>query len=326
MGYAKTFTVPESAINGACDMKKRYGFALLILVMALVACGEVAEEYHLQAGESLPEDHHLVVVDAYLEQDSVVEGDLNITASSVEIDNTIQGDLTVLAASLIVGQHTTIDGDLIYCVVNDGDFVLREGAVIWGEVRDSCQDDDRVSIMIAGNNDATPLLRVGGAIVLSLVAGVTASLGTILFPRQMTRISLVAHEHRRTSFGIGAFTMLIVLGLSALYVFSLAIVVSILLVPFVIIIWLGLIAVIGFGSVSVAMPFGVWLMRLFKRDEHIPLVTATLGAFTGTFLITIVSVFDPFIYVTLFIGVLICAWALGAALLTRVGTRIYRTQ
>lgn len=306
-------------------MTLRYSLLVLLLgALILSACGSVGENYQLQRGETLSADQHLAGVDVELESGSTVEGDLNITASKVEINNRIQGDLTVVASDLIINDEAVIEGDLIYCIVRGGEFNQSDKAVIWGSIRNSCDKDaERQVVSRTANRSESPFLWLGGAIFFSLAASLFASLSVIFFPHRVTRISLAAHEHRFTAMGLGFFTLVVAIGLSFFYTFSLFLIVPILLAPVVVIIWIALFILIALGIVSVAQPFGAWILRLMRVNDHLPIVTAMLGAGTLTFLILIVNVIAPLSIFSISIGLAVISWALGAALLTRGGNLPY---
>src|SRR5690349_14257043 len=104
---------------------------IVSLGFVLAACGTVTESYRLNSGDTLEGDHHLVAVDVVIEAGSTIEGNLNITAGeTVEINGQIQGDLTILTQDLTLGQNARIEGNLIYCLVNQGQYTVDDNATI----------------------------------------------------------------------------------------------------------------------------------------------------------------------------------------------------
>jgi hypothetical protein len=261
-------------------------------------------------------DSQLVVVEAELEPGSLVEGDLNITASRVRINNHIQGDVTIVASTVEIDDQAVIEGDVIYCLVTNGSFSLDKDATIWGDIRDSC-DGTPATVSIGAPDRFRWLFRLGINTLFSLVIGLLAALATIVFPKRMDDIQTNAHERPLQSLGLGLLTLLTGLGLSTLWGITLAVIVPIILAPFIILGWLviGVLSILGFVSISQA--FGGWLVRRLPIKEQLPVVSTTLGAGILMFLVLLCRVIPGFSFLTTGVMLILMAWSLGAVLLAR---------
>jgi len=292
----------------------------LLAAFLLAACSTVGETYTLGSGETLQGDQYLAVVEAELAPGSLIVGDVNITASQVIISGHIQGDLTVVASDLEIADSALIEGDLIYCLVREKHFRQDEAAVVWGRVRSSC---DPNTVSLETEEKSSVWLLMLGNVVLSLGAGLLAALGIIFFPLQMARVSLAAQEHRFTAGGLGCLTLLVAAGLFNLWRFSLVLVVPLVLAPLVASVGFVLVVFTLFGVVSVALPFGDWLLQRLHIASQLPLVAATLGAVVLTFFILSFRIIPALALVSSVLSALLVAWVLGAVLLTRAGTCVY---
>jgi hypothetical protein len=306
----------------------RYHKLIAILwgvVILIVGCSNVGETYYLRDGERLGADSQLVVVKAELEHGSLVEGDLNITASEVVINNHIQGDVTIVASAVEIEDQAVIEGDVIYCLVTNGSFSLDKEATVWGTIRDSC-DGTPATVSIGAPDRFRWLFRLGINTLFSLVVGLLAALGTIIFPKRMDAIQTNARQRPLQSLGLGILTMLTALGLSSLWGITLVAIVPIVLAPFIIWGWLviGGLSILGFVSISQA--FGGWLVRHLPIKEQLPVVSTTLGAGILMFLVLLCRVIPGLAFLTIGIMLILMAWSLGAVLLARANPRIETVQ
>lgn len=292
-----------------------------LIPIVVAACNNVGETFRLQADESYGGDQYLVVVDVDIEKGSTVDGDLGITAvDDVNIDGYIDGNLTVVAKDLTIGPDAEINGDLTYCLVRDSEASIDEDAIIWGEISDSCRDA-RLEVSLASNNSANYFLRLLGNVALALSAGLMAALGTIFFPAHLSTIRRTAYRQGLSSIGLGILTLVVAAGLFSLWRASLSLVVPVILAPGVVAAWIALVVLAGVGVISVAQPVGRWLLHRLRCGEQIPLVTTTVGTSTLVFFLLGFRIVPALAFITVGLALLVSAWALGAVLLTRAGTR-----
>lgn len=279
------------------------------LSLLLAACGQVGETYTLEDGNTLSGDQHIAAFEVVIEPNSQIDGDLNITASDVVLQGEINGDVTVVASDLVIGEQAQINGNLLYCATRNGKFEQSAQAVITGTIENSCERNGAFT----RERRISPLAWLLGLVVLPLGAGLTGSLSTILLPTQTSRISLIAHEQRFKALALGGFTLLVAAGLTALYLFSMVLVIPVVLAPLVIIGWLLLGITTLIGAVALARPLGVWLLRLVGMQDAPPMLPAMVGVAVLLFGLLLLAAITPLGW--LLIGIL-AAWSLGAVLLT----------
>ncbi len=302
----------------------RLSAALLwgFLLLALTACGAIGEDYTLPAGDTLSGGQHLVVVEATLEEDSTVTGDLNITASRVYVDATIQGDLTVIAEDITLGEAAVIEGDMIVCLVRDGDLTQAEQALVWGNVRNNCANGTALPALPNLTQDRFAFCLTGH-IALSMWVALVGALAALVAPKRLRRISTTAHTYRGLAFGLGGLTLLTLLAVTSLWAFSLQWVVPAVLAPLFVATW----AVLGFGAllggVGITQPLGVRLARWLHLDNETPIVTAILGAGSVAFLLLSFRLLPDLAFISAGLLAAMAAWGLGAVLLTRAGRIFY---
>ena len=300
-------------------------FLIGLSAVLLSACDRVGENYVLEDGETLDGGQHVVAVEARLESGSVIRGDLNITASDVEINSHIEGDLTVVASNLELGEDARIEGNLIYCLVRNGKFSRNENAVIWGDQRDSCSEEHPEVTIRGGAGSSSTLVKLGSNTLLSLLAGLLATLITMMFPYQLKRINLTAWNHRLSAVGLGFLTIIVAIGLTSLWRLSLALIIPAIFAPVIVIAWFLLVVLTLAGMISIAEPFGRWLLRRFHRSDQIPAIAAMIGAGSLTFLLMGFRLIPGLDIITPLLILGLASWTLGAALMTRAGTRHYQT-
>jgi hypothetical protein len=124
-----------------------------------------------------------------------------------------------------------------------------------------------------------------------------------------------------TSLGLGILTLAVAVGLFSLWRLSLVIIVPLILAPVVIAAWVALIVLTMAGMISVAQPVGRWLLRRLRFGEQISLVTTTVGAAVVSFALLSFRIVPSLAFITGALMLVLASWALGAALMTRGGTR-----
>ncbi len=293
---------------------------LLLGIFMLAACSRVAETYRLENNQTLTAQQHLIALEVILEEDSVVTGDLNVTASRVKVNGEIQGDLTVAASRLELQAHAQIQGDLIYCLMRDGVFEQAETAIIRGEIRNNCTRTARPLDL----TPSTPwVVKLVSNLAISLALGLVAALGSIFLPHHLNRIQLTAYRSPSLSLGMGFFTVLVLIGLSNLWGLSLRLLLPALLMPLISIIWIGVWVLMLFGCLAIATPLGAWILNGMQIQKAAPIIAAIIGASSLSFMVLSFRLIHlPLISLLLGGGILL--WGLGAVLITRAGTRTYR--
>lgn len=248
----------------------------------------VTQDYELTA---TVEDALVVAADTVrLDSDSRVRGDAALIGrSSVYVDGRIDGSLTVMSDRLDIGPHAQINGDVAFLgnqitvagtITGDLSAVARTitaapSTAITGTVTACaetlettalradqllpCRDHDTLNALTALQN-----LNVAG-LLLPLVPGLAAlaALAVAAFPRRFSRLALLLRSTPRSLARPGCLGLLAVIGLAAGLVLLLALVppIGLVLLPFGLLLALGLLVLAGIGWTTLALLAGNWLAR-----------------------------------------------------------------
>lgn len=298
-------------------LMRRQGIVLGSLIGLLVACGTVAESYELDRGGVLEGDHHLVVVDATLQEGSIVEGNLNITAAEeVDINGRVQGDLTVWAQGLSLGPEAYIEGDVIYCLGKSGDYQADNSAFVMGRVRDNC-DDTAARLDREGSDWWWQSLLT---LVAILGAALLAALVSIFLPKSLNRIAHTSQSHKLHSVGLGFFTLVVAIGLSSLWGWSLRATIPVLLAPVFLVVWVGVVVLMLLGFLALAQVFGRWVIRSLGRTVRPPVLANILGAVILSLILLGFQWMVPLRVIGDIAWISLGSWGLGATLFTYART------
>lgn len=305
--------------------------ALLNLMVATLACKtsdlsnfSLTDRFTLRSNETRTDDQMVVADTIKLESGSRIEGDTTLIGTQVDLNGQITGDAVVIADVLRVGDSAHIEGDLSYCVDN---LERSDSARINGQVTRECDKGARESVSgafqsgVNGWQDSFEA-RLGSTVAGALFGGLFASLMVAVLPRRLSRVSEAVRRSPATNGGVGCLTLVVAVGLTMVYIFSLLLVLPLFLLPFVLLAWLvlGLLALLGW--VALAEPFGRYLMRKMNVRDVPPMVVAAVG---GVLLSLVVNIWNVF-WFTGWIGFLattiLGAVGLGAVVTTRLGTRL----
>ncbi len=323
MGLAKrrTWTLPLSVLG--------------LLVMATLGCVgssasafQINTTYTLGSGQQRTGDRLLVAEKISLASGSAINGDLTLIGSQVNLDAQIDGDTVVVADELNIGDTARIQGDMIVCA---NTIKRSDSALIAGEYKQECSAGSQISVTNAletglDNWRTTLFFRLGGLVTGMLFFGALAALSTTLLTRPLYLMSTSARRTPLTTGAVGLLTLLIVAGLSLVYLFSLALVLPLILLPFMLLVWLMVGLLILLGGVALADPIGAFVFHLAGTDDQPRMVTAGVG---GMLLMLLVQVWGLF-WLTAWVGVLMAvvlgSVGLGAVVLTRAGSRPFPRQ
>lgn len=309
--------------------------ALLALALSSLACsvGGIGDingfvldrSYSLKDGEQLEGDQVVFAYDIEFQPDSVIDGDLTLTANDVVFDATVQGDVLVVAEHLTVGDSAFISGDLVACV---NSLEQQDAARIQGEVREECLDNNAASIADAMDTvwnswRDSIFFRLSTVFIGALLFGALAALGTVAIPRVLARMSQSVQGAPLVTGGVGVITVLILIGLTLLYALMLKLVVPLVLLPVVLLLWLALLLLSLLGWLALAEPFGVFLLRILRADRQPRMITAAVGGMVLALLLRLWSVFWLTPLLAVLSTALFIAIGLGPVLLTRLGTQPY---
>jgi hypothetical protein len=309
------------------------GTVMMMLLASLACLAETNDlngfnlrrNYQLESGELLSGEQVVMAYQIDLKEGSGVDGDLTLTGNKVSLAGTVNGDVVVVADQLRIGDSAHVSGDLVICVK---DLNRREGAQVDGEIREECNDSSRVSVanLIESGWDAWRsgwLYRLSSSVIGSLMFGALAALCTVLFPSPLVRMSETIQRAPFATGTIGCLTILMAIGLTAVYGISLLLILPIVLLPFVVVAWLivGMFSVLGW--VALAEPFGIYLFRLLGASRQPRMINAAIGAIVLALLLRVWSIFWFTAWIGLLATTVLGSIGLGAVLLTRIGTKPY---
>lgn len=307
---------------------------LLMLSLSTLACGvglggsdelRLDRTFRLKSGDQRMGDQVLMAYDAYLGANSIVNGNVTVTANRVDLDAEVDGDVVVIADTLDIGASAHVTGNVVACVNT-----LRQhgDARIEGELRRECADDDSVSVtelVDSGWNTwrDSVFFRLSTVLVGTLLFGAFAALGTVLIPRRLVRMSESVQQAPLAAGGMGLLTLVVAVGLTLIYGLSLRLVVPLALLPVVVLAWVVLIVLSLIGWMALAAPFGIFLFRLIRVDTVPHMITAAAGGMVLALLLRVWSVFWVTSWIGLLASLVVGSVGLGAVLLTRAGGQPY---
>ncbi len=310
------------------------GVLLLGLALFLTACSAatshssddqiaLARTYRLAVGQRVEGDLLVVVERATLEAQSVVRGDLTVTARTVELDGAVGGDVVVAAERLRLGPNAQVGGDLVACVRT---FERAGGARVLGDVVEECDNSPELGLGQLLTDawlswQASWLLRAGSVIFGALFFGALAALGTVLVPRPLACMAETIQARPWQTASTGLLTLAIAVGLTVLYGLSLKLIVTVVFLPAVLLGWL----VLGFlsllGWIALAAPIGQWLLHSLRRGTHPQMIAAAIGGMALALGLRVWNIFEPSGWLVGLVVLGAGSVGLGAVLLTRAGTK-----
>ncbi|MBN1564618.1 MAG: polymer-forming cytoskeletal protein [Anaerolineae bacterium] len=281
--------------------------------------------YTLRSGTQLQGDQVVLAADIELESESQIAGDVTLTSNDITLNGTITGDVVAVSDKMIVGADAHITGDLVVCAK---DFQLSDQAQIDGKVKEECTDSGTVSAAnviesVWKSWRDSSLFRISSVFVGSLLFGALAALSALAFPVPLVRMSESVQRSPVRAGGIGFLTILVAVGLTVVYVISLLLVLPIVLLPFVMVGWFVVILFSLLGWVALAVPLGIYLMRMVGMDRQPRMVAAAVGGIVLGLLLRLWSIFWFTAWIGVLATIILGSIGLGAVILTHVGTKPY---
>jgi hypothetical protein len=308
--------------------------ALLALALLLSACQSTAKDlggfslnsaYTLTAGETRSGDQVVVAQDITLEPDSSVAGDITLMGSQVTVRGQVDGDVIVVADRFVLGDEADISGNLVVCAK---EFQRGAAAQVGGTIKEECARSSRVSVAKAvdsgwSNWRSSFWFRLGTAVAGALFFGALSALLTAIFPRPLGRMAASIYRAPALAGGVGCLTILLALGVSAVYGLSLLLVLPVVLLPIVLLGWLALGLLAMLGWVALAQPTGVYVLQRLGLERQPPMLTAGVGGVVLALLLRVWGIFWFTAWIGLIVGAALASVGLGAVILTRAGSRPY---
>jgi hypothetical protein len=267
-------------------------------------------------------------------KDGVVVGDLTFMGQEIMINGTIQGDLTVVGDLLLINRGAVVRGQISACVKQITNHAHPDLPI------HPCSRSETLAAL-------GPLWREGAAalaartlqggfssggllfsVALSLaLTGLSALLVTV-FPRQFSHVSEALLLLPRRMAGVGCLAALMALGIGGGVVAATAVAspVGLALLPFGLVVGLALLALVVMGWMALALVLGDWLLRRITRAVQPPLIAVLVGSIALFALWHALALipFGPVVGLVLMAA--LGSAGLGAALVTRLGTRPVRRR
>ena len=317
------------------NSKLKYVLGLLFILLLPVGLVSADNLYgRTVEGNEVVEEEIVGLDDLVIEEGAIVNGDVNLWVGDADIAGTINGDLFIFAGNLELDDSVVINGD---CIVMLG--TVTSASAIQHDCHNFAGNIDGNSVAGSISNAASlnlgpdtsvepvsfggPLL---GVIVRTFGLGLAAFGLASLAPKSLNRVSSVINGKPIASGTVGFLTII-----SALSVGVILGLISVLLTPIVIgllgypiILALGVLVGLAIlvGWIAVGSLFGEMLATRFKMLTSLP-ATAALGTAAMTLGIGLLQLLPLGSLSATLVGFVIASIGLGAAALTKYGTKPY---
>jgi hypothetical protein len=308
---------------------------LLILTTGAVWAAQPPDKTVVESDEIIRNDIALFGEDLEIQDGAEVHGDVALFGGNAVIAGTITGDIVLFGGNLTAANTAVIDGD---CALLGGELIDET------ELGVNCTnvtfgpnfipalpqfaaslDNSEISVSrpSAGSQFFSGLAEAAGqTLVMGLLAFGVAS----LLPNHLVQVEEVVRRKPMASGLVGLLTATAVPLLIALLAVTSAILVlvcvGILGFPIVFLLAVGLAGAMMLGWITMGDLVGRWLAEKFNlNNQNLP-TTAVLGTVVLTLGIGLLSAI-PFMIGEGFLAIIIGSVGLGAATLTRFGTRPY---
>jgi len=283
----------------------------------------IGRDFALHAGERLDGDLVVFGGNVILEPGSSIRGDVLALGGSIQVAGLVEGDTFAFGGDVRLGESAVVLGD----AVASGSVVREPGAVVNGQVMSSFRrgllplgrawrgpfhlclpgwEFGRPWGVDAGHLFGQALETVLGTLAI-VVLGV---LVVLLIPGPTRMVSEALVHYPAQSIGIGLLT-----GLVAILALPLLIITCI-GIPAALLAGLALAFAVLFGWVTAGLAVGERLLLALNQRERQPLVAVAAGLLVLAFLSALPCL-------GFLVSLLVGAWGLGAAVLTRFGTMPY---
>jgi len=289
--------------------------------------------FTLESGDTL--DGGLVVFggNATIETDSTVQGDVLVMGGNLYSEGTVEGNVVIFGGHAELGDTALVEGDL---VTLGGSLDRAPGAVIEGNVSGELPEGflwnggpvivPSIPQFPSYSSRMVSMPGLWGGLswlwapfaILTMAA--MAMIITMFWPKHVQRVSGAVMDAPLPSGGIGCLT---VIALPIILIAMVFTCVGILFIP-VVAIAVGILGLLGWTAIG--LEIGKRIAIAVKREWD-PAVSAGLGVLLLTIVTTGLDLasraFWPLSCVAWVIPTVIGLVSLGAALLTRFGTRMY---
>ena len=292
--------------------------------------------YVLDEDETLYGDLVIIGGNASLKAGSILHGNILIAGGTINASGTINGNILSFGGVVNIKSNAEIRGDLVrfggvYNVDKgaeiEGNMVSNEGITVdfledwsdWKEFDYENQIEEYNPIQQAFSTQRIALEKIGEFLLNATKAlglAVLTVIASLFLLKPMERSSETLYQHPALSFGIGLLTLIAFPILMVLLLFT------IILIPVSILGLIGLALVILFGWFTLSLLLGRRLAEVFKTRWTDPL-NAGVGSLALSLVAAIASIIPCIGWL---LPVLFISAGLGAAVMSRFGTRVYIKQ
>ncbi len=264
--------------------------------------------------------------DIQLGKEAQITGDASLIGNTITLAGHIDGDLSIVADTLTINPGSQLNGALDICATHfnneqaDTIAVRQCGAdelAGWQSLRDG----SLATSAISGGGFSAASFAFTGILALGLAA--LSGLIVTIFPRRFGQMTQAVRALPARVSRVGCLTQGLVVALVA----GLGILIAVLpplglvLLPILALLMLPLGILFVIGWMTVALLTGDWLLRRFAHRTSPPMLTVIAGSLGLFFIWTLLGILPFGPVLGLLMVVLTGAVGLGAAIMTRVGTR-----
>jgi len=293
----------------------------------------LGEPLYLGPGEVRRGDVVIIGGELRTEPESTLEGNVAVIGGNATVAGTVIGDVAIVSGTLYLKATAVVQGD----VINLGGVLDREPrAVVRGSILNGLAPQIGMRLPFGPERPISPLeitpprpqpwnwlvnffLNGLTAVAWATLMAVLGVLLVVAFPQPAGRVAQTIREGPMLAFGVGLLVQ--VLALPVLILLT----ITICLAPLALLMALVLVVAWLFGWLVVGWMIGQWLVKALNARQTTPVLEMAVGVILLTLLWRLPRVI-PCLGWLVSVGVLIVAGSigLGAVLLTRFGTQLYR--
>ncbi len=280
--------------------------------------------FTLNEGEVLEGSLIVLAGTARVEAGATVEGDVVLVGGTVTLEGTVTGIVVGIGGAIRLNDTALIEGDLtvIAASLNRADGARINGQVITGlngPATLNFPEEFRVpdkSTAPSLNVNFSPLVDFVWTIFRMFIWALLAVLAVMIFPIQADRVAKAAIREPMITSGAGLITAI----LAPFVLIALSL--TIILIPVTFLASLALAVIWAFGQLALGLEVGRRIAKQLNQDWA-PAISAGIGTLVLMFvLIGIDSIVD---YIGWIPRTIFSLWAMGAVLMTRIGSQVYPT-
>jgi len=288
----------------------------------------IGELFTLRSGEVLNGDLVVVGGNAEVQQGATVNGDVDLLGGTLRLGGEVVASINAVGASIQFEEGAVVRGD-VHAVASS--LTGTEKVTVYGSINTIYGGIEQVGPSLGAflsrfsqwqpqiDRNSAPFnffQRTFMELLRALAMALLALLVALLLPRPLDRVSQTLVAEPFLSGGLGLLTMLVA------PVVLVVLMITILLIPVALagVIVLGMALILGW--IAAGYELGNRLAEMLKTTW-----TPPLAASLGTLVLGVALYLLGFVFcLGGLIGFLIACWGLGAVLLSRFGTQVYRTS